>query len=115
MWKVIRKGLWANKIRYLLNAIAVVLGVAFISGTFVLTATISQSFDDLFGSIYKGTDAIVRSKEVLSNTFGSGASRPNIPESTLQIVRQAPGVLAAEGNVNGDTSYAQVVDKHGKA
>ena len=40
MWKVTRKGLIANKLRFLLTAIAVILGVAFISGTFVFTATI---------------------------------------------------------------------------
>jgi putative ABC transport system permease protein len=115
MWKVVRKGLWSNKIRYLLTAIAVVLGVAFISGTLVLTATIGQSFDDLFGDIYKGTDAVVRAKEVISNDFGSGASRPNVPESTLAVVQQVPSVQAAAGNVDGSKSYAQLVDKKGKA
>ena len=48
MWKVTRKGLAANKIRFVLTAIAVILGVAFVSGTLVLTATIQKTFDDLF-------------------------------------------------------------------
>src|SRR6185369_15923899 len=72
MWKLTRKGLIANKLRFLLTGIAVVLGVAFVSGTFVLTATIQKTFDDLFTNIYSNTDSVVRAREVLSSDFGSG-------------------------------------------
>jgi putative ABC transport system permease protein len=112
MWKVTRRGLAANKIRFLLTAVAVVLGVAFVSGTLVLTATIQKTFDDLFTNIYKGTDAIVRSQQVLSSDFGTG-QRPNVPESLLDAVRSAPGVAEAQGDVQ--IPYAQVVDKNGSA
>ena len=88
MWKVTRKGLIAHKLRFLLTAIAVILGVAFISGTFVFTATIQQTFDDLIANIYKGTDAQVRGPEVFKNDQGPGASpRPPIPASVEAIVR----------------------------
>jgi putative ABC transport system permease protein len=116
MWKVIRRGVIANKVRFLLTGIAVILGVAFISGTFVLTSTIQQSFSDLFGNIYRGTDAIVRAPQVLSaGTFGGGSQRPNIPDSVLTVVRSVPTVKDAQGNVNFNTSYAQLVDQQGKA
>ena len=115
MWKVIRRGLIANKVRFALTGIAVILGVAFISGTLVLTSTISKSFDDLFATIDKGTDAVVRAHVVISGGFGSGDQRPNIPESLLDLVRSVPSVKAAEGNVDFNKSYAQIVDKHGKA
>ena len=72
MWKVTRKGLAAHKIRFVLTALAVIIGVAFMSGTSVLTATIQQTFDDLFADIYHGTDAVVRSPEVLESDFGAG-------------------------------------------
>ena len=42
MWKVTLKGIWAKKGRFLLTGVAVMLGVAFVSGTFVLTATITE-------------------------------------------------------------------------
>src|SRR4029077_6125475 len=115
MWKVTRKGLIANKLRFLLTAIAVVLGVAFISGPFVFTATIQQTFDDLVANIYKGTDAQVRGPEAFKNHQGGpGASaRPPIPASVQAIVAQAPGVEAAQGNVQID--YAQLVDSKDKA
>jgi putative ABC transport system permease protein len=112
MWKVTRRGLASNKIRFLLTAIAVVLGVAFVSGTLVLTATIQKTFNDLFANIYKTTDAVVRSQQVLSSDFGAG-QRPNVPESLLATVRGAPGVQEAIGDVQ--IPYAQVVDKDGNA
>jgi putative ABC transport system permease protein len=112
MWKVTRKGLAANKIRFVLTAVAVILGVAFVSGTLVLTATIQKTFDDLFADIYQNTDAVVRAPERLSSDFGSG-ERPNVPSSLLGDVQNAPGVAAAEGDVQ--VAYAQVVGKDGKA
>ena len=112
MWKVTRKGLAAHKLRFLLTALAVIIGVAFMAGTSVLTATIQQTFDDLFANIYQNTDAVVRSHEVLKSDFGTG-QRPNVPASLVDVVRRTPTVDAAEGNVAGP--YAQVVDKNGKA
>jgi len=90
----------------------VIIGVAFMSGTSVLTATIQQTFDDLFANIYKGTDAVVRAPQALDSDFGTG-QRPNVPESLVDVVRQTPGVDAVAGNIAG--AYAQIVDKHGKA
>ncbi len=58
MWKVTRKGLGAHKIRFLLTALSVIIGVAFMTGTSVLSATIQKTFDDLFADIYRGTDTI---------------------------------------------------------
>jgi len=114
VWKVTRKGLIANKLRFLLTAIAVILGVAFISGTFVFTATIQHTFDDLIGNIYKGTDAQVRGPEIFKNDQGGPGSspRPPIAARVQSIVRRAPGVEAAQGNVQID--YAQLVKPNGK-
>src|SRR5262249_31397532 len=113
MWKVTRKGLVANKLRFLLTAIAVILGVAFISGTFVFTATIQHTFDDLITNIYKGTDAQVRGPEQFKNDQGFGNSqRLPIRTSIESIVKSAPDVAAAAGNVQID--YAQIVDPKGK-
>ncbi len=53
MWKVTIKGLLAHKLRLVLTAIAIVLGVTFISGTFVLTDTLHNTFTTLFGHIYQ--------------------------------------------------------------
>ena len=81
MWKVTVKGILSKKVRFLLTGIAVMLGVAFISGTFVLTATISNTFDGLFSDIYQHTDAVVRAKETFSGDFGSGRGTINADKS----------------------------------
>lgn len=112
MWRVTRKGLAAHKVRFLLTALAVLISVAFMTGTSVLTGTIQKTFDDLFANIYRGTDAVVRSPEVLKSDFGAG-QRPNVPASLVDVVRHAPTVEAAAGNVAGP--YAQVVGKNGRA
>ena len=88
MLKVTWKGLIAHKLRFVLTGIAVILGVAFISGTFVFTATIQQTFDDLIANIYKGTDAQVRGPEAFKNNQGGpgAAPRPPVPASVEQVV-----------------------------
>ncbi|HEX4532316.1 MAG TPA: FtsX-like permease family protein [Acidimicrobiia bacterium] len=110
MWKVTVKGILSKKVRFLLTGIAVMLGVAFISGTFVLTATISNTFDGLFSDIYQHTDAVVRAKETFSGNFGSG--RGTISADLIPTVRKAPGVALADGTVQG---LAIIVDKKGDA
>jgi len=111
MWKVTLKGLFAHKLRFMLTALAVILGVSFISGTLVLSATIQKTFDDLFADINRGTDAVVRAHEVLTADFGGG-QRPNVPASLVDVVTQTPTVEAAVGNVQAP---AQVVGSDGKA
>jgi putative ABC transport system permease protein len=110
MWKVTIKGLLAHKLRLALTALAIVLGVTFIAGTFVLTDTLHNTFDTLFGSIYQHVDFQVRGVA----QFGSGgsATREPVPESVLSTVRAVPGVAAAEGSVSG---YAQYINHDGKA
>jgi putative ABC transport system permease protein len=110
MWKVTLKGIWSKKVRFLLTGVAVMLGVAFISGTFVLTATISNTFDGLFSDIYQHTDAVVRAQETFSGNFGSG--RGTVPATLIPQVRSAKGVAQADGAVQG---LAIIVDKKGDA
>ena len=110
MWKVTIKGILAKKVRFALTGVAVMLGVAFVSGTFVLTATISQTFDNLFSNIYQHTDAVVREKEVFSGNFGAGRGR--VSDTVLPVVKSATGVAQADGIVQG---IAVIVDKHDKA
>jgi putative ABC transport system permease protein len=104
------KGLLAHKLRLALTALAIVLGVTFISGTFVLTDTLQNTFTVLFGSIYQKIDFQVRGVAQLGT--GVNVTRNQLPESLLAAVRGVPGVGAAEGEVAG---YAQFVAPDGKA
>jgi len=110
MWKVTIKGLLAHKLRLGLTALAIVLGVTFISGTFVLTDTLHNTFTTLFSNIYSKIDFQVRGVAQLGN--GGNAVRNELPESLLATVRGVPGVAAADGQVTG---YAQFIGHNGKA
>ena len=99
MWKVTIKGLLAHKLRLALTALAIVLGVTFISGTFVLTDTLHNTFSNLFGNIYSKIDFQVRGVAQLGS--GGNAVRNELPESLLATVRAVPGVAAADGQVIG--------------
>ena len=109
MRKVTLRGLLAHKLRLALTALAIVLGVTFISGTYVLTDTLHSTFSSLFTSVYSKIDYQVRGVA----QFGSGqsATRNLLPESLLPRVQAVPGVAGAFGNVTG---YAQFIARDGK-
>jgi len=110
MRNVTIKGLLAHKLRLALTALAIVLGVTFISGTFVLTDTLHNTFSELFGNIYSKIDFQVRGVAQLGS--GGNAVRNGLPESLLATVQGVPGVAAAHGEVTG---YAQFISHEGKA
>src|SRR5262252_9603474 len=104
MWNVTFKNLVARKLRLVLTGVAIMLGVAFVAGTLTLTDTVQRTFDDLFGDVNKGTDAVVRTKATLENSQFGDTHEP-VPESLLPEVRAVQGVAYAEGNVA--VPYAQ--------
>jgi putative ABC transport system permease protein len=108
--KVTLKGILAHKVRFLLTGVAVILGVAFISGTLVLSETINNTFTNLFSNVYEKTDAVVRAPEKFSGDFG--AVRGRISADLIPQVRRAEGVAQADGNIS---SFAYVVDRDNEA
>jgi ABC-type antimicrobial peptide transport system permease subunit len=105
------RGLLGRKLRAALTALAVVLGVSMISGTYVLTDTIQSAFDAIFTESYRGTDAVVTAKTAFDLNEDGGFSTETLPESTLDKVRALPDVAAAIGGVGGE---ATLIDKKGK-
>src|SRR4249920_121615 len=107
------KSLLARKLRLVLTALAVVLGVGFTAGTYVLTDTALKSFDDLFGNVYAGIDVVVQGTSAFtpgaggSSGGGGGQETKPIPESVLPTVQGVDGVATADGSVSG---LAQIVD-----
>jgi putative ABC transport system permease protein len=57
MFRTTLKTLAARKLRLFTTSFAVLLGVAFMAGTLVLTDTIGKTFDKLFADVNSGTDA----------------------------------------------------------
>ena len=104
------KQLAANKLRLLATAFAVILGVAFLAGTLILTDTIKGTLDNALAEADAGTDAYVRGTSAL--TLGYGESGPPLDATLLDTIRHTDGVDQASIDVVG---YAQILDKAGKA
>ena len=110
MWKLTLKNLKARKLRLAMTALAVVLGVGFVAGTFVLTDTMNSAFDNLFSDVNEGLDVIVRSESEFESQLGG--SRQPISDDLIATVQGVDGVEAAAGNVGG---YAQFITEKGEA
>ncbi|HTO26454.1 MAG TPA: ABC transporter permease, partial [Gaiellaceae bacterium] len=112
MTTVALKGLMGRKLRAALTAIAIVLGVAMVSGTYVLTDTITAAFNTLFTQVYEHTDAVITGKSAIgSSNTANGDTVPSFSETLLTKVRNLPGVLQAEGGID---DQSQLVGRNGK-
>ncbi|MCD9624806.1 ABC transporter permease [Rhabdothermincola salaria] len=109
MLRLTLRGLRAHKVRLVATAVSVLLGVAFMSGTQVLTGSVSASFDKVFADVYARIDTVVRSTTEIDTPFG--AERAKIDESLLPAVQAVEGVEAAEGQVIGQI---RVLDRTGE-
>ena len=113
MTKVALKGLFGRKLRAALTAFAIVLGVAMVSGTYVLTDTIKGAFDTIFVQAYKNADAVVTGKVAFTNGQGNGVETPSFPESVLGRIRTLPDVAFAAGEVTDNRTH--LIGRDGKA
>jgi putative ABC transport system permease protein len=111
MTRVALRGLLGRKLRAVLTAVAIVLGVAMISGTYVLTDTIKAAFGTVFTTVYRNTDAIVTGKSAIGGDQNNGDTVPTLPESLVGEIKGLDGVADAQGGV-GD--QAQLVGRNGK-
>lgn len=104
------RSLLARKVRLVLSALAIVIGVGFVSGAFVLTDSLSRTFDSLFTDVNKNIAVAVRGEESKTAQFDS--SRKPMPVSVLDTVAGVKGVKQAKGVILGN---AQIVDAKGDA
>jgi putative ABC transport system permease protein len=107
------RGLLSRKLRTALTALAIVLGVAMISGTYVLTDSIDQAFDKIFTDIRKGSNAVISGKSAFELSEGSGVTEPTFDDSLIEEVRALDSVAEAEGSVDSDA--LQLIGDDGKA
>jgi putative ABC transport system permease protein len=111
MLRVTWRNLFARKLRLLLSAFAIVLGVAFVCGSLVFTDTIDRAFDDIVsGSV---SDVTVRFDG--STTDENGGLIPDarsMPASLVDELAAQPGVARADGTVEGVGLF--VIDSDGK-
>ncbi|MCA2219146.1 ABC transporter permease [Jidongwangia harbinensis] len=113
MLRATLKSLLARKLRLILSGLAVVLGVMFVSGAFVVTDTLSRSFDAVFATAYSQTDVAVSAqpKIAVDEMEGEQVATP-LPADVVARTRAVDGVAEATGLVSADG--ARVVGSDGK-
>lgn len=99
----------ARKGRLFLTSLAVILGTGFLSGTFIFSDTINQTFDRLFTDVFKDVDAYVRSSQFIEVQFGEQRSTASM--SAYETVLAVPGVKDVAPDIQ---AYARIVGKDGK-
>ncbi|TML04076.1 MAG: ABC transporter permease [Actinobacteria bacterium] len=113
MIRVALRGLAGRKLRASLTAFAIVLGVAMVSGTFVLTDTMNGAFDSIISQSYKNADVVVSGKTAFdTDTNGNAVQAPSFPETLLPKVRALPDVKAAAGSLTDNKT--KLVGRDGK-
>ena len=101
MFALTLKTIRAKKVRFALTSVAVVLGVAFMVGTMVLTQTIKASYDGITENVYASTDAVVRSDRTIQGQNDVSEVRGTVGADVLAQVRGTDGVATAEGRIQG--------------
>ncbi len=112
MKRVALRGLVARPVRTLLTMLAIVLGVAMVSGAFTLTDTMRGASDSLSSAAYDGTDAVVAGRTAFKvDATDWTAKRPTVDAKLLDTVRAVPSVAVAVGDVSDE---AKIVGRDGK-
>ncbi len=114
MTKVALRGLAGRKLRAVLTGIAIVLGVAMISGTYILTDTVQKAFNELLVDSYAGTDAVVTGKGLDISIDGDKPPPPPVDASLLDTVRGVDGVALATGSIL-DENNTKLLTPEGEA
>ncbi|HEX8123672.1 MAG TPA: FtsX-like permease family protein [Solirubrobacteraceae bacterium] len=114
MRRLTLKGLAARPLRTALTTLAIVLGVALVSGALTLTDTQRKGADALSSASYDGTDAVVSAKTAFAVDSSDDwtIQKPTIPASALAKVRAVPEVGVAVGDVTDQN--AKIIGKDGK-
>ncbi|MFF2438973.1 ABC transporter permease [Streptomyces sp. NPDC058107] len=91
----------AHKRRFAGTFTAVLLGVAFLAGTLVMGDTLRASFDTMFADAASGTDAVVRSADVVTVSGEGEGTRQPVSTTLVKKIEQTPGVAAAAADIQG--------------
>src|SRR5689334_14501571 len=114
MFRTTLKGIVAHKLRLVLTALSIVLGVAFVAGTFVLTDSLKSTMYDITHDSLQGVDASVRSESAFGNEANQNTQlvRDPMPADLLTAITAVDGVADGQGGVGGE---AVIVAPHGDA
>ena len=108
------KSMAERRVRAVLTALAIVLGVAMVAGSLILTDTIDRAFTNIFSSTYTQTDLVVRGDPVVDDAF---AGTPTVSADLLPRIQALPGVEAATGSLvdfSGTGNTAKILGRDGE-
>lgn len=111
MFRTALRNVLAHKARLLMTVLAVVLGVAFVSGTLVFTDTVGKAMSSQSAKSFDGVAVSVTQHGPARNDDGVKEGEPGISQQTLDKVKAVGGVDAVSGRVSG---FAGVGDPAGK-
>ncbi|WP_217913196.1 ABC transporter permease [Miltoncostaea marina] len=114
MTAIALRSLAERRLRATLTALAIVLGVAMVAGSLILTDTVDRAFTQIFSSSYTNTDLVVRGASAVE---GTQAGPPTVPARLLAQVRDVPGVATAAGSLmdmSGSGNSAKLLDRDGE-
>lgn len=106
IWRLATRNLRASPLRLVLISLAIILGVGFVGGAFVLGDTINKAFDSLFAKVNAGVAVQVQGVASVS-----AADRQPVPASVLPTILAVPGVASAAGTAGGT---AAIIGSNGK-
>ena len=104
MMRLALRGLRDRPLRTGLTVVAILLGVAMISGTFVLTDQINRAFDEIFGTAYQKTSVVITPRLRFGSGSDASGAENSLPATLLARVRRVPGVRVAEGSAQAFTA-----------
>ena len=107
MFKVALKSLLGHKLRMLLTAFSIIIGVSFVAGSYIFTDSMSKTFSGIFENVYGSIDLTVRPKRA---DFAAGSVTLKMPAVTLDELKKVPEVDKIEGQIGG---IAQLVKPDG--
>lgn len=96
MRRVTLRAIWEHKRRLVSTVLAIVLGVAFMSGTLVFADTIDKVFDDLFADVNEDIDVRVQGVTLFTGSFGGPDARELLEPSLVETISEVEGVVRAE-------------------
>ena len=96
MTSLVLRGIAQRKLRSALTGLAVLLGVAMIAGTYVLTDQIRNGFENLQRSVNRGVAAVLTPRTAFESDF---TEQESMPDELIGRVRRVPGVARAEGQL----------------
>jgi len=106
------RGLAARKLRAALTALAIMLGVAMVAGTFMLKGSVDKAFDDIFAEANAGIDVTVQPRSAFDTGFDLPESGAVLPQSLVGRVASVDGVAKASGGISDSSSIA-ILDPNG--